>query len=486
MLQPGIWTNEQPSAYRTLMVTPAVALFAALPLGMLADIALKKPPGGATPSLLAAVRRLRARVHLRDNLIRAAAWGVLLFLLCQVAFRNYDTFFNQQLKSPFVWATFEPLDTIVGKELDRFPAQEIPAYASDSLYNPPTVTFLAPDVEVLPIVLPRDVPFQSEKDVVVFLDGRDQRDSEAFRWLRQLYPEARFAEYHPPGEPQKILLHEAIVTAEMIHDSYGVDASYRPGAGGSAVARQEKGLAADWRRQTPMALPFSAEWSASLKVPEDANKGLRVDAPGTIRLSLDGATAAEGQGTAEVSGDLALGLHGLKVEVQMTGPGEVRLLWLTPGGHWLPVPESALFHPPIVPYGLTGSYHAIEDPSSPLGLSGPLVQRRVDPYVSYRYHIPPTPHPGPFVVNWVGSVTIPDPGGYRLATDSINEALLIVDGQPYASGVGFIEGSLPLTAGAHNVELRYAAYGGSSYILFYWLPPNETRLVVPFEHLFPR
>jgi hypothetical protein len=488
MLQPGIWTNEPPSAYRTLMVTPAVALLAALPLGVLADIALKAGRSATSRASAADSGALRPRQHLPVNLARVAAGGGLLFLLFQVAFLNYDTFFNQQLKSPFVWAVFEPLDTIVGKELDRLPAQEITAYASDSLYNPPTVSFLAPDVEVLPIVLPRDAPFQSEKDVVVFLDGRDQRDSEAFRWLQRLYPKARFAEYHPPGEPQKILLHEAIIPAEMIDDSYGVDASYRPAGGGSAVARQEKGLAADWRQQTPTALPFSAEWSASLKVPENANKGLRVDAPGLIRISLDGATAAEGEGSAEMAGDLALGLHDLRVEVQVTAPGEVRLLWLAPEGNWTAVPESALFLPPIASYGLTGDYHAIEDLSSPLDLSGPIVQRRVDPYVSYRYHIQPTPHPGPFAVSWVGSVTIPEPGGYRFATDSINEALLMVDGQPYTSGVGFMEGSLPLTPGTHNVELRYAAYGGSAYILLYWLPPGEnpSRIVVPFEHLFPR
>ncbi len=470
----------------------AVALLAALPLGMLADIALKA--GRSAPfSLLAEARGLRLRQHLPDNLARVAAAGGLLFLLSQVAFLNYDTFFNQQLKSDYVWSYFEPLDTIVGKQLDRFPPHEISAYASDSLYNTPPVRFLAADATVLPIDLQRDAPFQGEKDVVVFLDGREQRDSEAFRWLRQLYPEARIAEYHAPGQPQTILLQEVVIPAEMIDASNGVEAIYRPGRGGSPVVRRERDLAADWTQETPVALPFSAQWSASLKVPDTANGGLRVEAPGRVRLTLDGAPPAEGEGQVEMTGDLALGLHGLTVEVQASRPGVVRLLWLTPEGDWLPVPQSALFRPSIVPHGLTASYHALADLSSPLDLSGPLIQRRVDPYVSYRYHIPPIPELGfRFVVSWRGSVTIPEPGGYRLAIESRYEALLTVDGQPYtdsrpySEGDRYREGTLPLTAGVHDIELRYAVYGGQPYIHFYWLRPFQPRAIVPFEHLLPQ
>jgi len=501
LVQPGIWSieGEAPQGYRAFMVTPVIALLAALPLMVLADTALemRRPWSAAASDRGAVGPRLRSLAQ--NNLLGLVAAGGLLFLLAQVAYLNYNTFFNKQLRNAYVWAYFEPVETITGREMDRL-GPEVLSYASATIANPPTTLFLAPDGPLLTsIVLPRDLPFQGDQDVVVFLDGRDQRDSAAFPWIQRLYPEATFTEYHPPGEPQTTVLHEAIIPAELIRASYGVDATYRPEGSGVPLQRREAALAADWRRQTPVPLPFTAQWSTTIKLPRLSSQpapdtgqptpptqGLRVEAPGAIRLQLDGAVVAEGSGRAEVTGDLAFGLHELLVEVQATAQGAVRLLWLSEG-EWVAVPESAVFRLPVGPHGLTGTYYALESETSPLTVTRPPLERRVDPYISYRYHVNPIDYPGAFVVRWTGKLRVPEPGGYLLATDASNEVSLLVNGQPYLTGAGSQQGTTLLASGVHEIELRYAHYSGAAYVLFYWQPPApQPRVIVPFENLLPQ
>ncbi len=485
LMQGGIWSleGEAPQGYRTFMVAPAIALLAALPLALLADIALgAKSWSSSVPSLRRALTRLPRSAA--SALLPAVAGLGLLFLLAQVAYHNYNTFFNRQIKDATVWAYFDPIPTIVGRELDRL-GDSVLGYSSATLTNPPTTMFLAPDAApLMTFALPLDAPFQAEKDVVVFLDGVDGRDAEAAFWLQRAYPGAQFIEHHPPGQLETTVLYEVLIPREVIDASYGVDAIYTS-LGGVPLVRREASLAFDWRAATPVPVPFMARWATTLKVTTGLDRGLRAEAPGHVRLVMDQVVVAEGDGGAEVRGDLALGLHDLTIEAQVTGPGEVRLLALTTDGAWQSVPPQALFRLPIGAHGLTGTYYTIADISAPLNPSGPPVERRVDPYVSYRYHVSPISQ-WPFMVVWTGKLTVPAPGGYRLALDNLDDATLLVDGQPYldnAGNVGLLEGTTELAAGVHEIELRYAAYTGSSHVLFYWVPPDQPPVIVPFENL---
>jgi len=486
LVQPGIWSveGEAPQAYRTLMVTPVVALLAALPLALLADIALDGWSWSAARDSAGGLAT-RARRFLSSNLLGGAAALGLLFFLAQVTYLNFNTFFNKQLDNAYVWSYFEPAETIVGRGLARLDTSATP-YSSSTISNPPTALFLAPDApRTTTIVLPDALPFQEPRDAIVFLDGRDQRDSEAFHWIRALYPNAQFSEYHPPGVPEITVVHEAVISADLISQSFGVDGTYAPRTG-APVTRREAGLKLDWRARTPALIPFTARWETTLKVTRGLENGLRVEAPGRVRLVIDAVPVAEGDGAAEVRDNLALGLHDLTIEAEVAGLGEVRLLALNSEAVWQDVPANALFRLPLGAHGLTGTYYSLTDRSAPLDPAGPPVERRVDPYVAYRYHVSPIKQPGgPFTVVWTGKLTVPEPGGYRLLLDNRDDARLLVDGQVYLAGIGRNEGTEPIPAGVHQIELRYAAYTAAVHVLLFWIPPGQPPVIVPFQALRP-
>jgi hypothetical protein len=102
---------------------------------------------------------------------------------------------------------------------------------------------------------------------------------------------------------------------------------------------------------------------------------LRLQAPGEIKLSLDGQLLAQSSNVVESVQYLYKGEHGLEVSVHVEGPGAVRLL-----ANGTPLPESAYFVHPEAGNGLLGSFYANDN------FSGNPTFRELDPFIGFAYH----------------------------------------------------------------------------------------------------
>lgn len=160
--------------------------------------------------------------------------------------------------------------------------------------------------------------------------------------------------------------------------------------------------------------------------------------------------------------------------------GVLRLLWQPPGEEWGVIPSSSLYHGPVQALGLLGSYY--RDPE----WNGPPAFEQVDPSLAFYFHV--TPLPRPYSVEWEGKIYAPKEGLYRFGTENIGSSLLTIDGQlvvdnPFHNR--YLEGAVALSAGWHEIRVRFQDNSGYSHLYLYWTPPGGTRELVPPAHLRP-
>jgi DNA-binding beta-propeller fold protein YncE len=96
----------------------------------------------------------------------------------------------------------------------------------------------------------------------------------------------------------------------------------------------------------------------------------------------------------------------------------------------------------------------------------------------------------PYSIIWRGKLLAERPGLYKLGTNSDDGSLLFVDGGLVVDngglhGARYVEGSLNLTAGYHDFELRYFQDGGSRALDLWWTPPGGKKELIPPTNLFP-
>jgi len=469
----GTAETEAPHAVRSLLVTPGVALAAAVPLWLAWRLASEQRAqeeaatldghGWRLPGL--ALTTLRSR-SVGLILLGGTVVG-LLALLSLVAERNYDTFFNKQLEDTAVWACFSPEQTIAAKEMNRL-GDTYQFLISPMMTGHPTLLFVADEPErAKALELVKDVPIGGEQPTVFLLDWEAW---ETFRLLSQYYPTAQLQEFRPPkvsAQEGLATVYEAIIEAGAVRRAQGLDARYVSMADrGEEVEERAATVDFDWSEQAPLEPPFSATWSGVLKVPGFEEYALGVEAPGRARLLLDGQLLAEGTGRAEWRGSLARGIHDLEVAAQIEELGRVRLYWSSQSVPWGAVPASALFGPPVTAAGLLGRYY------QGAGLSGQPVLEQIDPFVAYRFYDPPLPEP--FSVRWTGKLLAPSSGQYRFRLDSIDESTLIIDGSKVVSveKAGVAEGGVRLEEGLHDIEVQYVGRTWFSRVFLAWERPG--------------
>jgi len=462
IIQGGIWSLEfeAPQGYRTVGLTPAVAMLAAVPLGVLwglvADCSVTEESAGV----------LRRAVSYG---VTAVVLALTLFVLAETAQTNFDMYFNKQLHRSDAWASYSTDATFVGREVARLGPDYV-VYCSPFLAGLPTITFLAPHApEPRRFEAARDLPVTDTK-AAAFLLSYSERP--VFELLKTYYPHGQFVEFGPPDGGSAIAL-EAVLSKDDIAATRGLVFHYS-GKDGRHEARTDT-LDLDWTAAPPTSLPFEAEWTGILKVPHYRPYTLEARVPGHTEIYLDGKLLASGDQTARTDSLLlAQGLHEFKVRSQVRSAGKVQVLWQPEGMAIQPIPGTNLFSAPVRRQGLEGSY--IND-GPPQGLS--FV--RIDPFPGGHMHI--LPLNVPFSIRWQGQIELPASAQYRFILQAVDEGSLSIDGKHLITTPApnqAADAVVDLSQGRHDVVIDYHQRGGSpSYINVLWQPPRGGVDTIP-------
>lgn len=473
-LQGGILSLdfEAPQALRTLPVVPAVCLLAAWPLADTWEAARGFARSWAWS----------ARGRLVAGTVVCVFLGLLLF---RIGYYNYETYFVRQANDFAVWNAYSTPETLAARRAVAL-GSGYAYYIADYFRDHPTLRFLVPwlkDYQVVSSDLIFPLRRTGDKPVAIFLDAQK---STAFNAGRRYYPSGTFVAHTPPfGGP--VSMYEIVLSPDDIRSVQGLNARYYLGTlwqGETVLERREPRVEADWRSAAPLTGAFSVEWQGTLYVAMYGQQVLAMTAPAAAQVYVDEYLVLEvgsAGGTAEKSVLLAKGNHALRVRA-VGGAGTVRLAWQPAGGARETIPQESLYVPPVVASGLLGNYYRNTD------WSGAPALAQVDPSLNLYFHFPLLPRP--YSVEWLGKVDAPVSGTYAFGLESIDDSWLYLDNQPAAvveAHVGNVlsEGRVNLSAGLHDIRVRFLDKTGYSHVNLYWTIPGKGREPVPSERLYP-
>jgi 4-amino-4-deoxy-L-arabinose transferase-like glycosyltransferase len=137
--------------------------------------------------------------------------------------------------------------------------------------------------------------------------------------------------------------------------------------------------------------------------------------------------------------------------------------------------------------GLTGAYYRGTE------WAGSPVFKRIDPFILFNWTRDPVAWP--FSVKWTGRIKISKSGEYNFMTTSNDYSDLYIDGKKVLVNPGFAAGEkakessnrgVNLSAGYHDITLRYYESLHYSKMQLWWKPPYQNNMeVIPSEVLFP-
>jgi sugar lactone lactonase YvrE/4-amino-4-deoxy-L-arabinose transferase-like glycosyltransferase len=469
MMQTGVLTLsfEAPQSYRTVDNTIATALLAALPIASIAQRLASLVGQGRT--------RLAAWSLPRGHL---ALGGVTAAALLVIGVSNVDRYFVRQARDSASWAAHATPETIIGREIAANRTVGKP-YIDQTLMDHPSIRLLAPQSFPNTRFDPASsLPFRDPEGATVFLGGEATAQVAT---VRRLYPDAAVVEHaNPAGGP--VVLNEILIPPDAIARVQGADVAYWTGAdarGEPSKRGQAEEIGQSAGEGAP-AYPHVAEWRAVLAAPAYGRYAFKLEGPPEAVLKIDETELTTGGSEAGVT--LARGNHTLSVRALLSGPDAPRLLWRTPSdGQYAPLPRHFLFRAPVTNNGLLGTYYHGTTWSGEPGL------QQIDPSMQLRFHLLPLPRP--YSVEWRGKLYIPSAGAYRFGASAIDESWIYVDEKMVVDNsrnVGsYGEGGMVLSAGFHDIRIRYVDQTGHTYINVFWTPPGGQREPLPTELLFP-
>ncbi len=449
---------EAPQSLRAIGTQPAVYLLALVPLHALWRA--WRNSGGA---------------RYRGILI-----APLVLLLLSIGYTNFNDYFYRQANDFAVWNAFSTPETLTANLLRDLDETTEP-YVISYFHGHPTLNFIARGTQPyrrlettdhLPIAWPTD------KNVALITNA----DSRViFEEAKHYYPNAHFEEFTPPAGGPTVLYY-AYLTQNDLTSVQGLNARYYANEDWSAepvVARHERTVQAEWPSQAPLPLPFSVEWEGVLDVSTYGMHQFFSQGPAQTELAIGERVVLSGTGAVNTALMLAEGKHTLRLRA-VGGEGPVSLAWRSPDGGPEIVPPTALYVAPVTSNGLLGKYYNNGD------WQGPETLARIDPQLNLYFHIPILPRP--YTVEWTGKIAIPEAGIYRFGLESIDEAVLFINEQQLTATPipnQYEEGSIELSAGLHDIRLRFADRTDHTHINLYWTPPFSGQQPIPAEVLFP-
>jgi 4-amino-4-deoxy-L-arabinose transferase-like glycosyltransferase/DNA-binding beta-propeller fold protein YncE len=394
-----------------------------------------------------------------------------------------------------------------------YKAYEFGVGGYDVYFTYGSTRFLAKDTEGVDVLAAADrLPaIDSNGKGLAFLIYPSNR--EYLPLLRLYYPGGTEETIRNPSGVEQFVSYK--VTREQLATFQVARATYSPPSGGP-ITRNEPGLGTEqaqpepqgpsqpsqaafepWSPPAGVSYPLKATWEGGLVAPQYGTYSFVLNGDVSDgKLELDGKTVLGGEGpkTGE-TGELVLakGVH----EVRLSGTlasanSKLGLQWGGAGGAPQPVQPRFLYKGP------TGGLSAelIQGPlSQPVAdiLKAPdpfkgqqVTLRRVDPFVAYRQAIDLFGS-GPYLSRWYGKLKVAQEGQYGFSFAVPNNLALFVDGALVIDGSsGLQSGNVPLTAGLHDIELRYASTGGGARIELLWSPPGGETAIIPPTVLVPQ
>jgi sugar lactone lactonase YvrE/4-amino-4-deoxy-L-arabinose transferase-like glycosyltransferase len=287
------------------------------------------------------------------------------------------------------------------------------------------------------------------------------------------------------------------VTREQLASTRTLHATYQ-GASGNAVRRDEAGIGTSQERVLPEGLtfPVQAEWKGGLVAPQYGTYRFSLAGTGDGKLELDGQTILEQTSGSGPGGEpltvemvLAKGIH----DVRLTGSladanAQLQVQWASGGTLLEPIDPLFLFNGPTG--GLSGELGPLlggamnqQDPFT----GQQVTQRRSDPFVGYREASVIFTNAS-YLALWRGKLNVPAEGDYGFGMGGGGQGAVTIDGTAvYGNGPAGAAGSgvVHLTAGAHDIDVRYASPAGPARIELLWTPPGGGPEIVPPTVLSP-
>jgi hypothetical protein len=222
------------------------------------------------------------------------------------------------------------------------------------------------------------------------------------------------------------------------------------------------------------ALPGTLTWRAGVRLASTGNYALGVNAPGAVRLRMDGVPLVDGNGSATANVHAAGGVHFVELEAPVDSPAQSVTLAFN-GSRLTPRQTYRLMD---APWGLLARV------ARPTGSAGDVY---LDSMISMAFFDPELPAVAPpNQVVWSGWLNAPTSGAYRMAFASEDGMHLQLDGQPVEvvtvkpddwRGVG-TGSTVQLEAGPHRVQVTLdVSHGGRELARWNWVPPQASGAV---------
>jgi fibro-slime domain-containing protein len=435
-----------------------------------------------------------------DNLVRFWPRGKILLavsimvLLGCVGWTNYRAYFERMANSPDAWYYTGPVETAIGKYLNRLDGHYQIYLDADASKTQAVlgITYGRADYQVIESL--DDVPIRDPivKDpAFVFV-------SSSTRWswaglanllprLQYYYPDGHYEEFE--GIDGRVLWTSYTVSKDEALAAQGLTGRYATGRGEGkevSLVRRDANLRFSWREETlPVPLPISASWEGGVFIPD---YGEYVFGAAGLLIHVDGVPVADGRtGYHEGSVVLAKAWHTLQAQsVIEEVPTDMFLAWRRSHEEKMRIIPCEMFSrlPPLSDHGLLGRYYETDS------WAGRPLFERLDPVVDFQWHESEPVHEGVFSVSWHGEIQVAQPGSYRFLTTSDDGSWVYIDEQLVVDNGGrhdarLVEGWIELSEGRHGIEVRYFHADGSKGIHLLWARLGEAAIIIPSSVLYP-
>ena len=237
---------------------------------------------------------------------------------------------------------------------------------------------------------------------------------------------------------------------------------------------------------------YSARWQGSLRAPVTGTYQFSIWADDALRFWVNGQKLLDNWGTtgaraltASVSLSSNLPVP-IRLELQQTGGNSgIRLAWTPPGSTSSVVSTSQFL--PVRP-GLWAEYFNNPD------FSGTPVAAFLEDNLNHTFsaaNLPSGVSTNAFSARWHGQLSASTNGSHNLILTSAGAARVYLDGTLLINGwylhaKSDINAIIPITAGQpHDLVVEFRSWDGTGTVHLGWVPPRQTRQVIPSVNLLP-